>query len=191
MKLRFGACVMIVHHVGHGDKDRERGAYALRGNADARMLVKAGAGYSCSMHSLKVKDGPIFQPVSFHAKQVGIPGIEDSEGGAVSSLVVEMVDYVEDETAALSGQHKQALALLEDMYDDRVENIRMQGRDISEAKVEVKEWFARMEKLRVIKKGATRQAKSKIKMKLVNDGLIQAEGIFVFPSPVNAQNDPE
>ena len=190
MKNRFSACVLIVHHVGHADKDRERGAYALRGKADARILIKAEAGFSCSIHSLKVKDGPIFQPVSFHTQVVGIPGIEDSEGGAVSSLVMEIRDYVEDETAALSVQHQQALAVFQDMFSERQKNVEIDGRNPAEARVEVKDWYAEMEKLKVFKKGASRQAKNKIKSRLVNDGLIQADGIFIFPPPSEVKNDP-
>ena len=59
IRERFKACVMFVHHVGHGDKDRERGAYALRGNADARILVKSYKD-GCSLHSMKNKDGAAF-----------------------------------------------------------------------------------------------------------------------------------
>jgi hypothetical protein len=191
LRDRFKACVLIVHHVGHNDKDRERGAYALRGNTDARILVKAETGYSCSLHSLKVKDGPIFQPVSFTTRKVVIPGIEDSEGGPVSSLVMESKEYTEDESAGLTAQQQQALAVLEDMHADRQENIKIQGCNPNEARVEAKEWYGRLEKLKVIRKGSSRQAKNKIKSKLVNEGLIQSSGIYVFPAQKEAKNDPE
>ena len=35
----YACSVMTVHHVGHGDKTRARGAYALKGDFDADMMV--------------------------------------------------------------------------------------------------------------------------------------------------------
>ncbi len=35
---------ILVHHVGHGDKSRERGAYRLRANADRRFMVQRDDG---------------------------------------------------------------------------------------------------------------------------------------------------
>jgi hypothetical protein len=35
----FGCTVATVHHVGHGDKTRARGAYALKGDFDADIMV--------------------------------------------------------------------------------------------------------------------------------------------------------
>jgi len=109
------ACALLVHHVGHGAKDRERGAYALRGNADTRIQVKSYKD-GCSLHSMKVKDGAPFQPIAFEPQTVVIPGIVDSEGEVVTSLTMGEVEYIEPVLeAALPHQQAQALAVLRQM----------------------------------------------------------------------------
>lgn len=92
---RFHCAVIISHHVGHGDKDRERGAYAIRGNADARVLVqRTGDELGTALHCLKVKDGQEWAPIAFKGRVITIPGITDSEGEAATSLCLERVEYV-------------------------------------------------------------------------------------------------
>ena len=84
-----GAAITFVHHVGHGDKARERGSYAIRGNMDNRMLVErdeGGKGHVITVSSLKVKDGEEFKPVCM-SYEVVVLGM-DSDGDAITSLVV-------------------------------------------------------------------------------------------------------
>jgi len=172
----FGCCVLIVHHVGHGDKDRERGAYALRGNADARIQVKPDGDHKCSMHSLKVKDGPEFDPVAFSARVVTIPGIFDSEGEAVASLVLDRSEYVEPERSTDGRQASQALVILRDMFTERRNNLSQRGDDPAGARVEDSCWYAELERLEIIKPGASRQAKNNLKRKLKDQGMIDWNG---------------
>jgi len=172
----FGSCVLIVHHVGHGDKDRERGAYALRGNADCRILVKPAGERRCSMHSLKVKDAPEFDPVMFSANIVTIPGIFDSEGETVTSIVLQQEEYMEQDTAVEGRQAAQALEVLRNMFAERRENIAARGGDPDDARVEDISWFEQLEKLKIIKSGASRQAKHKIKNSLKAQGKIDWTG---------------
>ena len=109
------ACALFVHHVGHGDKARERGAYALRGNADTRIHVKPYKD-GCSLHSLKVKDGAPFLPIAFEPQTVVIPGILDSEGDVVTSLTMGQVEYIEPATIkTLPPQQLKALTVLQTM----------------------------------------------------------------------------
>ena len=183
LRARFDACILIVHHVGHGDKDRERGAYALRGNADARMLVKAEPGYSCSLHSLKMKDGPLFEPVAFRTIGKNIPGITDSEGEPVTSLVLEKKEYIDEGTVKkLSGQIGSALAVLKDMYETARANLRAGGYPETQARVETKAWKAKLKTLGIVKEDATRQVLDKIRKRLVDEGMATVKGGHIFPA---------
>jgi hypothetical protein len=182
LRERFDACVLIVHHVGHGDKDRERGAYALRGNTDARMLVKAESGYSCSLHSLKMKDGPPFEPVAFRTVRITIPEITDSEGEPVTSLVLEKSEYVDASAGKkLPEQMRGALAVLQDMYQTERNALQGEGYDPSAAGVETKDWYEKLRALGLVKEDASRQALHKIKQRLTTDGLARVEGAHIFP----------
>jgi putative DNA primase/helicase len=40
MMVELGAAVLLVHHSGHGDKDRARGSSAIRAAVDVELLTK-------------------------------------------------------------------------------------------------------------------------------------------------------
>lgn len=87
------AAITFVHHVGHGDKQRERGSYAIRGNMDNRTLVERdmdGKGKVITVSSLKVKDGEEFKPVHM-TYAVEVLGT-DSDGDDITSLVMVPTD---------------------------------------------------------------------------------------------------
>jgi hypothetical protein len=132
LRDRFDAAVLIVMHVGHGDKNRELGAYALRGNVDARILVRETA-TGCSMHSEKVKDGTPFNPVQFKTIHMFIPDLYDSEGEAQGSLALEEVDYTPSSESTpdfLSGQKKQlfdVINILQKTHGDEVTRQAVMG----------------------------------------------------------------
>lgn len=87
LALRFKALVLVVHHVGHGDKDRERGSYALRGAADARYIVRRDGELGATVEPLKMKDGPLPKPLRLDLVKVDL-GIADNFGNPQSSLAV-------------------------------------------------------------------------------------------------------
>lgn len=85
--------ISFVHHVGHGDKTRERGSYAIRGNMDNRTLITRdgnGLGRVITVESLKVKDGENFKPVNLTYEVVVIG--QDVDGDDVTSLVMVETD---------------------------------------------------------------------------------------------------
>ena len=86
---RFGCAVMLVHHVGHADKERTRGAYTLLGNTDWQMRTSR-EGDEVTLSSVKAKDAEPFAPMVFAADQVTLEGLEDG-GEPVSSLVVNFL----------------------------------------------------------------------------------------------------
>lgn len=85
--------ISFVHHVGHGDKTRERGSYAIRGNMDNRTLITRdgnGLGRVITVESLKVKDGENYKPVNLTYEVVVIG--QDVDGDDVTSLVMVETD---------------------------------------------------------------------------------------------------
>jgi len=58
LRERFPGCtVLIVHHSGHGDKDRARGSSVLRGALDSEYKV-AKSGETVTLANHKMKDAP-------------------------------------------------------------------------------------------------------------------------------------
>lgn len=90
----LGSCVVFVHHVGHSDKGRERGAYSLRANVDFRIQVERVPDSNVvTIYSKKAKDAAEFHPVSFKSKVINIPELYDSEGHQETSVVLDLEEY--------------------------------------------------------------------------------------------------
>lgn len=186
----YEAAALIVHHVGHGAKDRERGAYAIRANADSRILIAKQTGYRCSMECKKMKDDIEFEPVAFKTIPVIIPDLKDSEGEEVTSLALDMIEYIsEGEEKKLPEKQGQAFAVLSDMYKSYGERLESQGRDKSEAKVESAHWLDKCQELKII--APNRNSRSNIKKSLLDKKVIREERPFIYISAMNEGQDNE
>lgn len=174
---RFGAATLVVHHVGHGAKDRERGASAIRSNADGSIMIKREPD-GCSMHSKKTKDAPPFEPVAFESKVITIPDLYDSEGEPATSLVLRMTEYVEAaDDGSLTRRQRQAIATLETMYADARKNLESAGRDPSKALIDLKGWLDRLQDQEII--GPSRSLRTRIKNELSALKRIRVDGAHV------------
>lgn len=86
LKARYPACtVLIVHHSGHADKQRARGAMALKGALDTEYRCELVEGVMTVVNS-KMKDALPPAPLAFELQPVQI-GI-DSDGFAYTSAVL-------------------------------------------------------------------------------------------------------
>lgn len=100
--------LLFVHHNGHGDSGRERGAYQIRANADTRILVtrdENNAGRVISVECLKRKDDALPDPVrlSYTPVQVGT----DADGNEITSIVLQPTD----DMPSLPGKEKHSKPL--------------------------------------------------------------------------------
>jgi len=83
--------IVFVHHVGHNEKHRERGAYQLRANADFRFQVERDRDSEViTLTNVKAKDGPEIAPMRFEWRSVHLGN--DDDGDDISSLIVEPTD---------------------------------------------------------------------------------------------------
>lgn len=106
-KAVTGRAVMLVHHTGHGDKGRERGAYQIRGNADVRILIErdeSGTGDVLTVTNLKNKDDRLFDPINltFEVVHLGL----DEDGDSVTSLVIAGTEMLPVATDSNSRKRK-------------------------------------------------------------------------------------
>jgi hypothetical protein len=86
LRHRFPACtIIIVHHSGHGDKDRARGSSVLKGAVDAEYkTTKTDDRIKLENH--KMKDGPPPQPMEFRLESVGYSAALSYLGEPVGQL---------------------------------------------------------------------------------------------------------
>jgi hypothetical protein len=107
-RIGNGVTRLIVHHTGHANKERARGAYALKAALDCEIQVMKNDG-KISMFNTKQKDAPEFSPIMFEPRVVEL----DSDG-KITSLVLEKSDGVPlGRSVSLSPQMGMALLLLD------------------------------------------------------------------------------
>lgn len=91
-KLRGNAAVMIIHHAGHSNYERERGSSALRGALDANYrLERDNDTHGVKLVPLKMKDAELPPPLLLRPKIVTLD-ILDEDGNQITSVVLEKFD---------------------------------------------------------------------------------------------------
>lgn len=83
----LGAAVLVVHHSGHGQKDRSRGSSSIRAAMDGEFsATKDGGAIVLSCH--KAKDFEAFKPLQFSLKPVELDWCDD-DGEPLTSVCLE------------------------------------------------------------------------------------------------------
>ena len=105
---------LLVHHTGHGDKQRGRGSSALKAALDAEYHLER-TGDSVILHCRKMKDAQEFPSMSFEPEIVDI----GAPNRPMTSLYLKSVGRAEKPAEKLSPQMRQALSLLDLMGDGK------------------------------------------------------------------------
>gem|GEM_PF-3628401 len=96
-ELRGDATVYVIHHNGHGDKQRERGSYAIRCNADSSVLCEYVEDTKLfTMTWEKLRSAPTPKPLTLKPKAYVIRQEADSTGELENVTAVCMVMADED-----------------------------------------------------------------------------------------------
>lgn len=91
MRRPYGACCLVVHHVGHSEKSRESGAYQLRANVDFSILAERAEDHRTTLSCAKTKDDDEWQPMAFELTSVDL-GMVDEDMDPITTLVPELTD---------------------------------------------------------------------------------------------------
>lgn len=87
IKLRWRCSTVIVHHSGHGDKDRSRGSSSLRGGIDTEFKVATVGELRTLSCPHKSKDAPKPPPIDFELTVVDLPWMT-TKGTPETSVVL-------------------------------------------------------------------------------------------------------
>lgn len=142
IRTRYGCTVLLVHHTGHADKTRARGAMALKGALDAEYRMDKDESGVVRFEAKKMKDGPLPEPMAFRLCPVEL-GIQDEEGRAVTSAVLEPTSYEAEPKGGRKGRGKWqivALGVLEALRAEHEARVEAGGRDPASARVLVDDW---------------------------------------------------
>ena len=103
VRARYGCTVLVVHHTGHADKSRARGAIALKAALDAEYrLSNEGA---LLLRATKMKEAELPPSLSMELVTVELPGLKDEYGLPVTSAAIDVLDA---DTAAIVAKVRSA-----------------------------------------------------------------------------------
>lgn len=142
IRARYQATILLIHHTGHGDKQRARGAMALKGALDAEYRMEKDGSGVIRLVNQKMKDGPEPEPMAFRLRTVEL-GFDDEDGEPVTSAVLDTTEYEPPRKAGKEGRGKwQSVALdeLRRLHTERRTNLASSGHDPDTARVAVHEW---------------------------------------------------
>lgn len=178
LRTHHQATVLLIHHTGHGDKSRARGAMALKGALDAEYRLDKDDEGIVRMEATKMKDAPEPEPLAFRIREVEL-GMQDEDGQQVTSAVLDPTDYTPPAKAAKAGKGKHqatALEVLERLHNERRANVEASGRDPETARVSVQDWRTAMREA-----GIPKRRTYEIPEPLQASGDITMEHGFVWP----------
>ena len=104
IRQRYDCTILVVHHAGHGDKSRARGAIALKAALDAEYRLENENGLLLT--ATKMKDAETPPPVALRLVTVELPDLLDDYENPVTSAAVEVLDA---DTGAIMSQAKAAM----------------------------------------------------------------------------------
>lgn len=91
IRQQLGCSVLIVHHSGHQEKGRGRGASSLQFGMDARFTLEVKAA-GIELTNPKQKDGEPIAPMLLELKQIPLHGMVDAKGRELTSAVLVKAD---------------------------------------------------------------------------------------------------
>ena len=92
IRVAFGCAILVVHHSGHADKSRGRGATALKGALDAEYCFSKDEQKTVRVICTKMKDSEVPEPMAFKIDGVDL-GIADEDGQAITSAALRSIQY--------------------------------------------------------------------------------------------------
>ena len=90
IRHRYKCTVLVVHHSGHADKTRARGAMALKAALDAEYRLASDNGLVLT--STKMKEAETPPPLALELVSVQLPDLVDDEGNPVTSAAIDVLD---------------------------------------------------------------------------------------------------
>ena len=170
LRARFGCAVLVVHHSGLAERDRARGASALRAALDweYRLDVRDDTRVlTCT----KVKDHDVPADMAFEADTVPTGWTDPETGDPIGSLVLRQVGVPSRKGRALTGAKRIALEALRDACG-------------AEGRAHIEKWRAEAYRRGVSaseEPRAKRQAFQRAVAALVESDHVETEADFYWP----------
>lgn len=177
LRAKYRAAILLIHHNGHADKTRARGAMALKGALDFEYQLSRGEDKVIRLECSKIKDFEQPEPMAFKLCSVALPIVND-DGTPVTSAVLEPTAYTPLPTTGKTGRGKNqtiAVAALKQLINTHRGNLERGGLDPDSAKVAVQYWQEECLALGIDRKRFSEASKS-----LEHHRVVSIENGFVY-----------
>lgn len=147
LKAQHNCAILLVHHTGHGSKDRARGSTVLKGALDAEYRVSKDDDGMIRLECTKMKESDAPAPLAFKLTDVLLPMLDD-DGEPIYKAAIECVEYIEltrPSNAGLGKNQKLGLSVLNELIEEKRDTLQSKGYDPDDARVLVDEWKSRLE----------------------------------------------
>lgn len=179
LRERWNAAILFIHHTGHADKTRARGAGAKRGALDAEFRLDKDEHGVIRLECTKMKDAAFPEPLAFRLEEVEVG--RNSEGEPITTAYLTPTDYTPAPARGKGGRGKWqqlALQILADLTNQHRKNREEKGHDPDSARVRADDW-----QKACIDQNMPRQRFPEVKTALINSGKVQYEHGFVKLTP--------
>lgn len=182
LRIATGATILIPHHCGHGAKDRGRGSISLRNGIDWEYrLERSPESRTTTLTCTKCKDHEKPDPLSWNLETVSLPWA-DEDGKPLNSAVLVPNDSVpvtkQVKEKSLTGMPKQALSILQELYQEQRRTLVKGGQDPQQARVTISQWNDAMQAI-----SENKSYRSRIRSDLEERGYIRFTAPYVYLMP--------
>lgn len=115
VKDRYEASALVVHHTGHGNKERARGSMALLGALDSEYRIQKDESI-VTMTCTKMKDAACPSPIAFELEDIEVG--RNRKGEAIISAALTETEAPETRAPRLSGNQQIAMEALQQFISD-------------------------------------------------------------------------
>lgn len=117
LRNEFGSAVVSIHHSGHKDKGRMRGASALHAAADCVIKLESKGKNAVELTCTKSKDIEPFKPAMLKLEKITLEGISSKNGEPITTLAVRELSKSDqlNVNSVLSGNERLIFGLIRKM----------------------------------------------------------------------------
>lgn len=173
IRSRYQATVLLVHHSGHSDKTRARGAMALKGALDAEYRMDRDEEGTIRLEATKMKEAEHPEPIAFRLRSVDLPLADPETGEVCTSAFLDLTTYEPPARKGTRGRGKhqtRALEILGDLW-----TAKQQG-DSEVCRLTTDEWKTAMRE-----EGLPRQRIPEVVRSLIEAGAVHEAHGFITP----------
>jgi len=184
LRLRYQTTILVIHHVGHGEKGRGRGSSALRAALDFEFCLSlTGDGNTRMLGATKMKDAERPAPMYFKLDPVELEATDGAAGNLdfpTTCPVLTLADYDPPprQTAAGKGRNQvKAMDILRELFEHHRANLEASGHSPAGARVTVEEWHDEC-----ARRGINKNRFREVKNALESQGVVAVENGYILVS---------